>query len=488
MKERQLSGYPLIINYIGTFIIFIGIVILLPLLILPFYPAEMDQAKYFILPGVGSLFIGYVINFIYRGCHKTNLERHQDALLVVLVWVIAILLGAIPFLLTGQYNFTQSVFEVTSGFSTTGLSVVDVSVAPHIFLIYRTILLFVGGVGFVLVITSAISDKVGMRLYFAEGHNDKLMPNLLKSARMILSIYAVYIITGTIAYIIAGMPAFDAINHSIASVSTGGFSTKVDSIGHYNSLSIEIITMVLMLLGGTNFVIHLKLLTGKIGTVIRHSELIFVMVLAIILVPLLITSVYLYNGYSFLESLRISSFQFISAITTTGFQTVSDFQIALPRFFISSVIILMIIGGGFGSTAGGIKQYRVVVAIKNAYWQIKQQVDHKNVVKKHFVNRLGKKHLLTDMDINMNHGFIMAYIMILLIGTLIITSYGYTFQDSIFEFASALSTVGLSTGIIGYDAPSVILWTGTIGMFLGRLEIFVVFVALSKLYADILRK
>ena len=148
-------------------------------------------------------------------------------------------------MLTGEYNFTQAVFECTSGYTTTGLSVVDVSKCPKIFLLYRSVMLFVGGIGLVLVLTCAVSDRYGLRLFNAEGHTDKLLPNLKKSARVILSIYSVYIILGIIAYVIAGMPLFDAINHSIAALSTGGFSTQKESLLAYHSIPIDIITDVL---------------------------------------------------------------------------------------------------------------------------------------------------------------------------------------------------------------------------------------------------
>lgn len=481
-ETKLLSGYKLIIYYLGIFMMMIGGILLLPLITLLFYPIEMDLAKYFILPGVSAIIIGYVIQFYFQNIKKGSLEKFQDATLVLFVWLLAILIGSLPFYLTGDYTWVESLFEVTSGFSTTGLSVVDVSTVGHIYLIYRTILLFFGGVGFVLIITSAISDKMGMRLYFAEGHSDKLLPNLLKSARMILSIYALYIVLGIVLYVIAGMPLFDAINHAIASVSTGGFSTKKESIGYYQSVQIEVITMVLMLLGGTNFLIHLKLLTGKWKTLFKHNEIRFVLIILLLLIPITTFLTMSYNSLSMLESGRIVVFQLISALTTTGFQTVPNFIDAIPQGLITSVIILMIIGGGYGSTAGGIKQYRVALALKATYWNLVGQMTNKNVIQPHFIDKYGQKQLITDKAIHANYSFISIYMVILMIGTLIIQSFGYNLQDSLFEFASSLSTVGLSTGITGKGAHPIILLTSIFGMFLGRLEFYVVYIGLASIF------
>lgn len=170
--------------------------------------------------------------------------RDTEVIVVFMTWLIVIVITAVPFVMTGQYSFTQAVFETTSGLSTTGLSVVDTAKASHIFLIHRTVLLFFGGIGLVLVMTSVLSEVYGMRLYHAEGHSDRLLPNLLESARLIIGIYSGYILSGTLLYVLFGMSPFDAVNHAVAALSTGGFSTHPESIGYYDSQAIEIVTVV----------------------------------------------------------------------------------------------------------------------------------------------------------------------------------------------------------------------------------------------------
>lgn len=486
-KRRSISGYPLILNYLGIFAILIGLINLLPLLVILFYPQEIGEAKNFVIPGLSAIFVGMIITLIFKGREKERLERSQDAILVVSIWILAIFISSLPFVLTNTYNFTHAIFESTSGYSTTGLTVVDVTQTPNIYLFFRSLLQFVGGVGLVLVLTSAISDKFGMRLYSAEGHSDKLVPNLIRSGRMILSIYIGYILVGSIFLVIFGMTPFQAINHSITAVATGGFSTEALSIGAFDSVAIEITIIILMLLGGTNFFVHLMLIRGKLKNVFTHVEIKLVGILLVIFIPLLVINlISMYNG-DFFYTLRVASFQFISAVTGTGFQTIPTFTV-MPPTFMSVLVIVMVLGAGMGSTAGGMKQYRVALAFKSLYWNIREQFGHKKIIRTHFINKIGTKTIVSKEEVIQNYSFLMTYLLVFFTGTLIFTGFGYTIKDSLFEFASALGTVGLSVGIVSYTVDPLILWTSTIGMFLGRLEFFVVFIAAAKIFMTIKKK
>lgn len=477
--------HKLIAYYLSIFVIMIGIIQLLPLLVIPFYPEEISYAPCFIIPGVGAIFIGYLVGYFFRGTEILKLERHYDSVLVVSVWILAIFISTFPWMLKGDYNFTQASFEMTSGFSTTGLSVVDVGNTPHIFLMFRSITLFVGGVGLVLILTCAFSDKYGLNLYNAEGHNDRLMPNLAKSARLILSIYSSYILFGTVSYIILGMPVFDAINTSIAALSTGGFSVINESIYGYHSLGVEIITMILMLLGQTNFLLHLSMIKRKFSNIWNHSETKFILALIIIFIPFMVVNL-LTTGYtnSFWESLRVSAFQFVTTITTTGFVSVENMAL-LPSGFITVMILMMLVGGDLESTGGGIKQYRVIVTLKGIYRNIKNTILNSRTVTTDYITRAGKKYQLSHDEVASTSSYVLFYVILFLMGSLIFTMYGYSLQDSMFEFSSAISTVGLSVGITNYYASPVILWTAIVGMFLGRLEIMVVFEALLRVVKDV---
>ncbi|MFU8793198.1 MAG: TrkH family potassium uptake protein [Acholeplasmataceae bacterium] len=485
--KKTVTGYRLIFGYLGIFMMMVGLINFLPIIVIIFYPEDMTYINHFLLSGTVSIIMGYGLFRLIKNNEKGQLERHQDVILIFLVWTVAILLSSIPFLLLNDFNLTQSIFEVTSGYSTTGLTVVNVSHTPKIYLMFRSLMQFFGGIGLVLVLTSAISDKYGMRLYNAEGHNDKLLPNLAKSARLIISLYITYIALGTLLYVIFNMSFFDAINHSIAAVSTGGFSTRQASIGHYNNVGIEIITIVLMLLGSTNLVIHLNLFKGRIKKIYKHIELKLLLGLTIVLLPLMTLSILSFYDGRWGYAIRHGIFQFVSAATTTGFQTVESFD-NLPYFFLVSVIILMIIGGGIGSTAGGIKQYRIGLALKHLIWNIRTKMSHQKTIHAHSIYKFDQYAEISAEDINQNNAHIFLYVGVLWIGVMAYSAAGYDLMASLFEFASALGTVGLSIGIIGPNISSSILWTTTIGMFLGRLEFFVIIIALTQIGQDIFTK
>lgn len=483
--EDEVSGWQLIVGYLGVVLMLIGAVILLPLLVLPAYPKEIDQIQYFLVPGVGAILIGYIMALLIKGKQTRRLEGHQDALIVVGSWLLAINSCAVPFIMTGKYNYTQAVFECTSGWSTTGLSIVDVTTCPKVFLMYRSVMLFFGGVGLVLVMISVLSDRYGMRLYSAEGHSDRLLPNLVKSARLIIAIYSGYILAGMILYMIFGMNWFDALNHSIAALSTGGFSTKAESIGYYNSFGIELVTVVLMLLGCTNFLAHLYLIKGKFKNFFCYCEVKFQLIICAVFTPI-IGVLLLYGGFagSMTKGLRDGLFQVATALTTTGFQTVPTFA-NWTSPLIMLMIILQLIGGGTGSTAGGIKQIRVYTALKSVYWSMRSKITHKRIVHSNSIRKLDGYEYLTDRERTANQDFVLLYLGVFALGTFILCMCGFPVGDSMFEFSSALGTVGLSVGITAYDASPVVLWTETAGMFVGRLEIYVIFVAVVQLYGSV---
>lgn len=482
-KEKDIvKGYSLIIGYIGYFMIIIGIILLIPLFSIFLYPEEIKYAKNFVIPSVISVILGYILQLRFKNKEKGNLKGIEDIQLVFFVWIITIFMSSLPYLFFGNYSFTEAMFESASGYTTTGVSVVDVENAPKILLFFRSITLLVGGVGLVLILTSAVSDKLGMKLYLADGHSDRLIPNLIKSARFILQIYFLYIIFGSLAFIILGMTPFDALNHAIAAVSTGGFSTKADNIGHYNSFLIEIVAIILMILGATNFYIHLFYVQGKFKKAFSHVEtkvLFFTLIVGFILGLLLLNG----SNFSFIKSVRYSLFQVVSAASGTGFQNVKD-QAILPFNFNFLIIILMIFGAQAGSTAGGIKNIRTIVLIKGLYYQLRAKVMDKRVIRKNFINKYGNKVNLTDEEIKATFSFVLLYIAIFILGAFLYTLYGSNIQDSLYESSSLLGTTGLSLGVVGKGRPDFINWIAIIQMISGRLEIIPIFLCVHKIIKD----
>ena len=499
--KKVATGYRLIFGYLGVFLALTGIIILLPLLLLivPDYRSDVVYVWHFLIPGLATLVTGILLFFLLlAGREKTKLQKHQDSILLVLLWLLAILVSAIPFFMTGKMTVTEAIFESTSGYASVGLTRLPTELYDsHIFTFYRAILQFFGGVGLVLIITSAISDRYGLKLYTAEGHNDRVIPNLAKSARIILSMYVGFIILGMIALMIAGVHWFDALTHSISSIATGGFSSKVNGMAGYsgNQVAIEIITMVLMILGATNFVLHFMLILGKFKKVGKDIEIRTFAIIIMIFVPLMFFSFFaspIYSGaernFTVAESFRYGIFTFISCITTTGYSNV-PVGFTIPSVAFLLLTICNVIGGGMGSTAGGVKFYRLGIATKSYYWTLKTRLSPKRLIYPNYISRCGETKEISKADASEAFGYILLYILVMLVGAFLVSILGhYNFGESLFEFSTALSGTGLSNGISGATTSPGVLWVLNVGMFAGRLEILVIYYALFRMVRDLLRK
>ena len=475
--------YRAIIGYTGLICAIAGVVILSPLLALIFYPEEIGLAWGFALPGLVLTIIGGVLWRFLAPKKVISLSLPEGSVIVFLSWLVAIAVSMIPFMLIQGLNFTQAAFESTSGWTTTGLSVVDVTQASRLILLYRSNIELAGGGGFAIIALSAISGLSGAGLTSAEGRTEQLAPNVRRSAKLVLSIYSGYAVVGILALVLAGMGWFDAVNHSFAALSTGGFSTRSDSIGYWDSPAIEAVTIVLMFLGTLNFLTSYFLLRGKFKAVVRNGE-VRLMALVIPLCVLIVffgIAIALYDTAG--KAVRVSIFEIVSALSTTGFSTVgySDWN----SLGWTIMIILMLIGGGTGATAGGIKQFRIYALYRALLWEVKRMMQPKNTVTEPDYWQGDRRSFLNDSQIRTIGLFIFLYFLLFFIGVIITAAYGNPIADSLFEYASSLSTVGLSIGVTSADAPVGLLWTQIVGMFLGRLEFFTVFVGIICLFKDI---
>jgi trk system potassium uptake protein TrkH len=478
LKER----YSLIFGYSGIILMGVSFILLTPLIILPFYKNEIYQVKFFFIPFVLTFILGWLLKRLKHSSEVT-LTLTEGGLIVVITWILTVIFSALPFVFSGQLDFSQAIFESVSGWTTTGLSVVDVTETSNLFLFWRSIMQFFGGAGLAVVMLSSIIGPYGLGLYNAEGRSDKLLPHVKRSTKMIMVIYVSYITVGAILYVVFGMSVFDAINHSIAAVSTGGFSTQSNSIGTYNNISIELVTIVLMLLGTINFASHFVLIKRDFKQFFKTGEIKFMFVLISITVPI-VAFVSLNSFYGSLsQTFRYSTFELVSALTTTGFNLVSYND--WPNFAFFIMIILMLIGGGTGSTAGGIKQYRIFLVLKSIYWEIRKFLQPKRVVNENYIMKPDEKFYVDQEHIVSVYNFIAIYMFFYMIGVLIMTAHGYSLRNALFEYASSIGTVGLSIGITSPDTPRLVMWSQTIGMFIGRLEIFVIFFAMIKFVKDL---
>ena len=459
----------------GKLMIMIGLLVTASLAILPFYPQDMGYAICFLLPGLFSILAGGLVcafgkREAYFSSDRLTAQRHSNNT-VLFTWFWGIAVGAMPFFLSGQLKFVQSLFESVSGWTTTGLSVMDVAKTSHIFLFYRSFMQYCGGLGFVLMMVMLVSGKRSMDLFNAEGHPDKLMPNLKQTAQTIFEMYILFLILGTVAYVVCGMPLFDSLCHAMCSLSTGGFSTKLNSIGEYHSLPIEIVTTQLMLIGTTNFAVLLLLLRGKWRQAIQVSEVRFLFLLLLIFVPLMALS--LSGSMGLGAGLRHALFNAASALSTTGYATMS--YEGWPACAIGLMILLMLIGGGIGSTAGGLKLIRVYLILRMMGQNInKKLLPQRCVDAPTYVKAQGRTKIDGELCSD-TVGFVGCYLLLFIAGTLALTqTAGCSLEKAMFEFASALGTVGLSIGLTGPTTNNATLIVEMIGMILGRLEIFIV--------------
>lgn len=476
----KLKGFFYNKNNFGKLIILIGILLAVPILVLPFYPEDAEFTLSFLIPSLFSVLLGMLLCIVLKRDENDSqwLKMLQHSHLTVLfTWVYGFFAGALPFIISGQLSFVNALFEAVSGWTTTGLSVMNVESTPSIFLFHRSFMQFCGGLGFVMVMVMFIQGKQAMNLFNAEGHPDKLMPNLKKTARITLTMFLSLLVIGTFLYTILGMPVFESLLHAMSALSTGGFSTRIDSIGAYNSIGIEALTIILMIIGTTNFAVLLLIMKRKFNQVVRISEVRF-MTFIILLFTTIITFSLFYEIYMNLgKSIRIALFNVVSAISTTGYSTVTYND--WPPFSIGILIILMIIGGGIGSTAGGIKLTRVYILLRATQENLIKRISPARKVSAPFYYRAQGKTLIESGLIDDTRGFITFYIGIFVIGTLLLSlTSGSTLIDSMFEFASALGTVGLSIGLTGPDMSASSLFVLMAGMILGRLEIFIVLIGI----------
>lgn len=453
-----------------------------PLLALLAWPYERIHSLGFILPAIMLTGIGTGMWRTFRSRNHVILTLQEGGVIVLLSWVGICLFSAWPFMVVQKLGFTQAVFESVSGWTTTGLSMVDVTRTTHLILLWRSVMQLAGGAGLAIIMLAAIVGPIGPGLSMAEGRSEQLVPHVRESAKLVMVIYSGYVLVGILAYWLAGMTPFDAINHSFAALSTGGFSTQAESIGHWDSVAVEAVTLPLMLLGSLNFLTAYLLLHGKLKAVFRNGEVRIVAALipACTLVLFLLVCVGIYPSIG--KSVRIAIFETITALTTTGFTT-TDY-IGWNSIGFHVLTVLMVIGGGTCSTAGGIKQYRVYLLLKSLLWEIRRPFLPRTTVVENYIWQGERKDFVNDGRIRQVATFVFLYLATYIMGSGVLVAHGYGLKESLFEFASALGTVGLSVGVTTASSPPLVLWTEIMGMFLGRLEFFVILVSLVKIVRD----
>ncbi|MGK0386473.1 MAG: trk system potassium uptake protein TrkH [Patiriisocius sp.] len=449
--------------------------------------------------GFVTLTAGGLIMFLTRN-HKKELHKRDGYIVVAMGWVIMSLAGTLPYLFTGTIpSFTNAFFETMSGYSTTGASILnDIESLPEGILFWRSITHWIGGMG-IIVLAVAILPLLGiggMQLFAAEAPGpggDKLHPRITDTAKRLWLIYVGYTAAETLLLSLAGMSFFDAINHSLSTLSTGGFSTKNASIAHWNDTPIiQYIIMFFMFLAGTNFVLSYFAFKRKFSKIFRDEEFktytILVLTITAIFaaiiyfkVDLTVSSIMHPMVWGELEaSVRHALFQILAIVTTTGFVT-ADYAIWTPILTIA-IFGLMFLGGSSGSTSGGIKIVRHLIMIKNGILEFKRTLHPNAILPVRYNTRAVQQPIVFNIL-----GFFILYMLSFIVGVLVFSILGLDFQTALGAAASTLGNVGPALGDLGpvdnYAAlPGLAKWWATFLMLIGRLELFTVLILFTPFF------
>jgi len=472
-----MSNYKTVFFTLGILQIILGVSMLVPIIIQIAYN-QLDSS--FIGASVITVIFG-VLFFLSNLNHDRKLTLQKAFLLTALSWISIAIFGSLPFIFSNlQLTITDAFFESMSGITTTGSTIItDLNSAPKAILFWRAILQWLGGIGIIVMAITLmpIMNVGGMQLFRISSNDasEKILPKSKEIALTLILIYSVLTLICLFSYKLFGMGYFDSLTHSMTTIATGGFSNYNDSIGHFKNANIEIVAMIFIILGSFPFIAYIKFLNGNRGIFISDTQI--KLFIKIIIASILILFIYLTfkNGSFTIVGLRSVSFNVISILTGTGYVT-QDFDNwgSFPLFFF---IILMFIGGCAGSTACGIKIFRVQILYHFLINQLKKTIYPRGIfVMKYDQNNIDNKFIGSIIS------FIYLYIIIFFIITALLSINGLDFVTSISAAATSISNVGPGLGnTIGpngnfSELSDFAKWILSVAMILGRLELFAILV------------
>lgn len=435
-----------------------------------------------------SSFLGLILQFATRkNRKKREIKKRDGYIIVTFSWVVMALSGSIPYILTGSIpNFTNAFFESISGFTTTGASILNnIESLPASILFWRSLTQWVGGLGFIVLVISILPSLGigGMQLFLAEAPGitaDKLKPRIQDTAKRLWLLYIALTVLETLLLYFGDMSFFDALNHSLTTMSTGGFSTKQSSIAHFNSAYIEYVITFFMFLGGTSFVLIYLTFKGKFEQLWANEE--FKGYLGItVVVTAMVTSILIFiDGAPTEKAFRESIFQVVAVLTTTGFAS-ADFT-AWGSSVILIFFTLMFIGGSAGSTAGGVKIVRHLIIAKNSIIEFKRQLHLSAIIPVRFNGRA----VAHDVTRNIL-AFVIIYLTIFGLSSMTLTLLGMDAITAMGSVATSLGNVGPGLNDTGPSEnfshiPGLAKWILGGLMVIGRLEIFTVLIIFTRYF------
>ena len=470
-----MSNYKTVFFTLGILQIILGVSMFVPIIVQFFY-SEIDSS--FFGSSIVTIIFGTLF-FLSNLDHDKKLNLQQAFLLTALSWISIAIFGSLPFVFSSiELSITDSFFESMSGITTTGSTIIsDLENAPKGLLLWRAILQWLGGIGIIVMAITLmpIMNVGGMQLFKISSNDssEKILPKSKEIALRLIYIYSGLTGLCAITYWIFGMGKFDSLTHSMTTIATGGFSNYNESIGYFNSLPIEISSMFFIILGSIPFIAYIKFISGNKKIFLNDIQI--KTFLKIIIFTVIILSIYLLFSNNENFSLRSIFFNTISILSGTGYVN-AEFD-SWGSFPITLFLALMFIGGCAGSTACGVKIFRIQILYLFILNQLKKIIYPKGVfVIKYDQSAVDEKFIASIIS------FIYFYIVIFFILTALLSLTGLDFITAISGAATSISNVGPGLGpIIGPNGdfsslPDLSKWILTVGMILGRLELFAILV------------
>ena len=470
-----MSNYKTVFFTLGILQIILGVSMFIPIIVQFFY-SEIDSS--FFGSSIVTIIFGTLF-FLSNLDHDKKLNLQQAFLLTALSWISIAIFGSLPFVFSSiELSITDSFFESMSGITTTGSTIIsDLENAPKGLLLWRAILQWLGGIGIIVMAITLmpIMNVGGMQLFKISSNDssEKILPKSKEIALRLIYIYSGLTGLCAITYWIFGMGKFDSLTHSMTTIATGGFSNYNESIGYFNSLPIEVSSMFFIILGSIPFIAYIKFISGNKKIFLNDIQI--KTFLKIIIFTVIILSIYLLFSNHENFSLRSIFFNTISILSGTGYVN-AEFD-SWGSFPITLFLALMFIGGCAGSTACGVKIFRIQILYLFIINQLKKIIYPKGVfVIKYDRSAVDEKFIASIIS------FIYFYIVIFFILTALLSLTGLDFITAISGAATSISNVGPGLGpIIGPNGdfsslPDLSKWILTVGMILGRLELFAILV------------
>ena len=478
-------NFNVIVNIIGILLMING---MLMLTAIPFaiYHGE-DSWKGILVSSLINSLVGFIFYYKTKDIRTKDLKRRDGYLIVTTSWIFMCIFGTLPYIFTNQIpDISNAFFETVSGYTTTGATILDdIEALDYSVLYWRSLTQWIGGMG-IIVLAVAILPFLGiggMQLFVAEApvfSLDKLQPRIKETAQRLWLIYISFTVLLFIIFLVEGMNFFDAINHAMTTFATGGFSTKNASIGHFESPLIQYTVILFMLISATNFTLTYFALKLDFSKLYKNEEFKIYISFVLILTFIVFTTLMLIDNNYPEATFRDSLFNIVSIVTTTGFTT-ADFT-GWTEFITILFFILMFIGASAGSTSGGIKLVRHVVLLKNSYIELKKQLHQSGVFTLKFNNRKVPNDVVSNIL-----AFMMLYVVIFSIGSIIMSFIGVDFMTAIGSVAATLGNVGPGIGEVGpsYTFSSIPVsgkWFLSLLMFIGRMELFTFLIIITPIF------